>query len=156
MYYEPDARYVIQWFLRPHIHDELCLKRNDDAQLRTLEYLTVRNEIDALDAQMIGSIHEGDLYEQSVNGGNDTFDLEGAVTIGIKTARISPLIRIQIHSHVLRPQATPAGKRKAAILGFGDLPDLLRDFGSQTGSEASKRCRHARIEGVHSVGRPRA
>ena len=50
LYYEPDARYVIQSFLRPHIHDELCLKRNDDAQLRTLEYLTVRNEIDALDA----------------------------------------------------------------------------------------------------------
>ena len=124
--------------------------------LNCVRDLTVRNEIDALDAQMIGPIDEGDLDEQSVNGSNDTFDLEGAVTIGIKTTRISPLIRIQIHPHVLRPQATPAGKRKAAILGFGDLPDLLRDFGSQTGSEASKRCRHARIEGVYSVRRPRA
>ena len=94
LYYEPDARYVIQWFLRPHVHDELCLKRNDDDQLHTLEYLTVRSEMEALDAQMIGATDEGDLDERSGNGSNETFDLEGAVTIGIKTTRISPLIRI--------------------------------------------------------------
>ena len=105
---------------------------------------------------MIGAIDEGDLDEQSENGSNDTFDLEGAVTIEIKTTRISPLIRIQTRSHVRRPQATSAGKRKPAILGFGDFPDLLRDFCSQRGSETRKRCRNARIEGAHSVRRPRA
>ena len=75
--YEPNAHYVVEWFLRTHIRAELCLKRNDDAKQRTHEYLKVRKEMETLDAQ----IDEDDLDEQSENGSNDTLDLEGALTI---------------------------------------------------------------------------
>ena len=77
LYYEPNALYVVEWFLRTHIRAELCLKRNDDAKQRTHEYLTVRKEMETLDAQ----IDEGDLDEESENGSNDILDLEGTLTI---------------------------------------------------------------------------